>query len=128
MAARTVVLVDDQSNEREMLASILRLQGNSVVTLSNGNEAIEYFRDNPAPGFLLIDMQMPVCDGPTAISRLRESRSLEGTHVYALSGMSPEVYGVSVGDGGVDRWFPKPLDPSHLIDAMTDNTAPAIAN
>lgn len=118
IASNTVVLVDDQSNEREMLASVLRLQKMLVVTLSNGKELIEYFENNPAPGYLLIDMIMPECDGPTAINHLRSGDQLANTHVYAISGMSPECYGVSVGAGGVDRWFPKPLNPSNLLDAM----------
>jgi carbon storage regulator CsrA len=117
---KSVVLVEDQSNEREMLASVLRLKDISVVTLANGNEAIDYFHDNPPPSYLLIDMQMPVCDGPTAISQLRSEQQLDSTQVFALSGMSPESYGVSIGDAhsGVDRWFPKPLDPSFLLDAI----------
>lgn len=116
----TVVLVDDQSNEREMLAAVLRRENLNVVTLSDGNELIEYFRNNPAPKYLLIDMQMPVCDGPTAINTLRRESQLKATEVYAVSGMSPESYGVSVGDRtkGVDRWFPKPLNPSYLLDAL----------
>lgn len=116
----TFVLVDDQSNEREMLAAVLRRENLNVVTLSDGNELIEYFRNNPAPEYLLIDMQMPVCDGPTAINTLRSESQLKATEVYAVSGMSPESYGVSVGDRtkGVDRWFPKPLNPSYLLDAL----------
>lgn len=115
----TVLLVDDQSNEREMLASVLRLQDISVVTLADGDQAVNYFRDHPAPRYLVIDMQMPVCDGATALTKLHETSSLDETEVFALSGMSPEAYGVSVGDGGVDRWFPKPLNPKVLIEAMT---------
>jgi CheY-like chemotaxis protein len=38
----TVVLVEDQSNEREMLAEILRLNNVSVVTLADGQQAINY--------------------------------------------------------------------------------------
>ena len=116
--SETVVLVEDQPNEREMLASILRLNNVPVVTLANGNETISYFNDNPAPGYLLIDMQMPECDGPTALSQLRGDGKLADTRVYAVSGDSPETYGVPVGDDGVDRWFPKPLDPESLLDAM----------
>ncbi|KAA1262109.1 carbon storage regulator [Rubripirellula obstinata] len=118
----SVVLVEDQPNEREMLASVLRLKGVDVVALTNGTETIDYFRDNPAPRHLLIDMQMPECDGATAIKTLQSQGQLDSTTVFAVSGVSPEAYGISVGGDGVDsvdRWFPKPLNPTNLIDALT---------
>jgi carbon storage regulator CsrA len=114
----TVVLVEDQSNEREMLAEILRLNNVSVVTLADGQQAINYFQDNPAPAYLLIDMQMPQCDGATAITTLRDEGRLDETHVFAVSGSSPESYGIPFGSEGVDRWFPKPLNPTSLLDAI----------
>lgn len=119
--SKTVVLVEDQMNEREMLASILRLKNVPVVTLGDGNEAINYFHENPSPGFLLIDMQMPQCDGPTAINQLRSEGRLDDTCVFALSGTSPEAYGMTVGGDGVDRWFPKPLNPASLFEAMENS-------
>lgn len=114
-----VLVVEDDSNEREMLAGCLRLRDMQVVSVADGNEAIAYFRDHPAPGYLLIDMHMPECDGPTAIETLRGNGKLDATRVFAISGMSPEFYGVAIGESGVDRWFPKPLNPANLIDAMS---------
>ena len=114
----SVLLVEDQPNEREMLASVLRLKGVDVVTLANGAETINYFHDHPAPGHLLIDMQMPECDGATAIRTLQSEGHLSDTTVFAVSGLSPEAYGITVGGDSVDRWFPKPLNPNVLIDAL----------
>lgn len=116
-SSSTVVVVEDQSNEREMLAGILRLRKMDVVTLCNGEELVNYFHENPAPGYVILDMQMPVCDGPTAVAKLQDEQLLSETQVFAVSGMSPEVYGLTVGEG-VERWFPKPLNPVHLLDAM----------
>ena len=114
----SVVVVEDDSNQREMLASVLRMNERNVVSLVNGDEVISYFHDHPPPGYLLINMNMPVCDGAQAISTLRSENLLEQTNVFAISGMSPEVYGVPVGSDGVDRWFPKPLNPATLLEAM----------
>ena len=117
-SSSTVVLVEDQSNEREMLAEILRLNNVSVVTLSDGQQAINYFQDHPDPAYLLIDMQMPLCDGATTLATLRDEGRLAETHVFAVSGTSPEAYGIPFGSEGVDRWFPKPLNPASLLDAI----------
>ena len=118
--SETVVLVEDQTNEREMLASVLRLSHHHVITLANGEEVLEYFENHAAPKYLLMDMQMPVCDGATAIRQLQDAGRLDQTQVFAVSGISPEAYGVSVGDteSSVERWFPKPLNPKHLLEAI----------
>lgn len=117
-SSSTVLIVEDKLNEREMLANLLRLKNLEVVTVCDGDEAIKYFEQQPTPGYLLIDMQMPKCDGATVLKSLHSKGRLGNTKVFAISGLSPEVYGVSIGDEGVDQWFPKPLDPGYLLDAM----------
>ncbi|MEM6777813.1 MAG: response regulator [Planctomycetota bacterium] len=114
-----VLLVEDQPNEREMLASILRLRDVDVATRANGTEAIDYFRFNDPPTHMLIDMQMPECDGATTLQTLQSEQLLRQTKVFVLSGNPPESYGVAIGEQNVERWFPKPLDPSVLVHALT---------
>lgn len=114
----TVLLVEDQANEREMLANILRRRELDVSTRANGTEAIRYFRDHPAPSYLLLDMQMPECDGARTIQTLLAENQLQQTTVFVVSGSSPNDYGRPISDH-VQQWFPKPLDPSVLIEAMT---------
>ncbi len=121
---QTILLVEDQANEREMLAAVLRMQGQQVITLSCGDETIDYFHNNPAPGVMLIDMAMPEGDGPSTINTLRDENLLDKTVVFAISGTSPQSHGIPVGDAGVDRWFPKPLDPQTLLDSLPQLTNP----
>ena len=114
----TIALVEDQANEREMLTSVLRLRGFNVITFIDGSAAIEYFQNNPPPSIMLIDVNMPRCDGPFTINALRNENLLDSTLVYAISGNSPSYYGLSIGGDGVDRWFPKPLNPEHLFKVL----------
>ncbi len=114
----TALLVEDQANEREMLASLLRMHGYQVDTAADGLEAIEYLDDHDKPEVILIDMRMPRCDGPTAIRRIRENPSFDGVKVFAISGSSPQESGIDCETSGVNRWFTKPLNPKILIDAM----------
>lgn len=114
----TILLIDDQANEREMLGSVIRMRGHEVITLSNGQATLDYFRVNPAPAVMLIDMAMPDGDGAWTLGALREEGLLQDTTVFAVSGSSPESHGVSIGSQGVDRWFPKPLDPQVLLDSL----------
>jgi carbon storage regulator CsrA len=114
----TALLVEDQANEREMLAGLLRMHGYQVATAADGLEAIDYLDENEKPDVILIDMRMPRCDGPTTIRRIRQNPSFDGVKLFAISGCSAQETGIDVQESGVNRWFTKPLNPKLLIDAM----------
>lgn len=114
----TVLLVEDNDNEREMLAGLLRLQGYAVECVSDGVEALEYLDHHEQPSVVLMDMQMPLCSGDQVIKSMRSDIKHNATRIYAISGSTPEDNGVCIGEGGVDRWFSKPLNPQYLLEAI----------
>ncbi|MCA9262601.1 MAG: carbon storage regulator [Planctomycetales bacterium] len=117
--AGTIVLAEDVPNEREMLASFLRLRGYHCVSFGDGHEVLQYLSENEAvPRVVIVDMNMPRCDGPTTVREIRSNERFGNTQLFAVSGMSPAEYGLGTGRGGVDRWFPKPLNPALLLDAL----------
>jgi carbon storage regulator CsrA len=118
----TALLVEDEINEREMLAGFLRLHGYEVATAADGLEAIDYLESNEQPAVVLIDMRMPNCDGPTTIRRIRENPAFDATKIFAISGSTPEESRINAEDEGVNGWFMKPLNPKNLVDAMMITT------
>ena len=113
----TVLLVEDQDNEREMLAGILRMHGYSVATAHDGLSALEYLENNEPPEFVLVDMQMPGCDGAEVVRQIRESERLSRLSIYVVSGQQEENYEIA---SDVDHWFMKPVDPRRLLNSMSD--------
>lgn len=125
---RTLV-VDDDSNERELLAGLLKMHGCECETAPDGEAALDYLARHERPDLLLLDMWMPRCDGPRTVRQVRRDPRYAGMRVFAISGSSPEEVGLSTGPGGVDAWFPKPLNPRKLWDAIQAGlTAPAAGN
>lgn len=112
-----LLVVEDDDNERELLAGLLRLHGFSVDTAKDGREALDYLEAHDRPDLVLLDMKMPEFDGRYAIQRIRADRRLADLTVFAVSGTSPESMGLQEGWSG---WFPKPLDPERLIGAIRD--------
>ncbi len=112
------LLVEDDSNERELLAGLLGMQGCECVTAANGTEALNYLDHNARPDVVLLDMMMPQCDGPTALKAIRANPNLRGLPVFAVSGTPPTDLGIPIGPTGIDRWFPKPLNPTSLCEAI----------
>ena len=116
---RTALLVEDEPNEREMLAGFLRMHGYEVATAGDGLEAIDYLRQHQRPTVILIDMRMPRCDGATTVRRIRKDPSMDGVKIFAISGSTPQESGLDA-DRDVNRWFSKPLNPRQLVDAMAN--------
>ena len=115
----SIAIVEDDHNEREMLAGFLRLRGYTVNGFADGRQAIDGLGSAGLPDVIIVDMQMPVCDGAELVRNLRQNPKFDGCAIYAVSGASPAESGLSIGDkNGVDHWFPKPLNPKALIDSV----------
>ncbi len=114
-APRHALLVEDDANESELLAGFLRLSGFQVDTAADGRDALDFLSEHEQPDVVLLDMQMPRCDGPATISAIRENPQYSGLRVFAVSGRVPADMGVTIGPAGVDRWFRKPLNPQSLV-------------
>lgn len=110
-----VFIVEDDANESELLAGILRMTGFQVDTAGDGAVALDYLHSHERPDLVLLDMLMPRCDGPTTIGRIRRDPNLSGMKIYAVSGEPPKRFGLKTGPGGIDRWLRKPLDPRELV-------------
>jgi carbon storage regulator CsrA len=112
------LLVEDDGNERELLAGVLGMNGCECATAADGDEALDYLATHARPDVVLLDMHMPRCDGPTALRAIRGNPKTADLKVIAVSGSSPQEMGVTVSPRGVDGWFTKPLNPRSLWDAV----------
>jgi carbon storage regulator CsrA len=119
---RTLV-VEDDSNERELLAGLLSMKGCDCAVAGDGEEALDYLDTHERPDFVLLDMLMPRCDGRQTLQRIRSNPRYSGLKVFAISGTSPDALGIPQGSTGVDAWFCKPLNPLKLWEAMRPGAA-----
>lgn len=111
------LIVDDDANERELLAGFLRLCDYAVDTVEDGRQALDYLGREAAPGVILLDMGMPRCDGAQFLREFRGSPASGKSSVFVVSGATPEEVGVSP-DLGYTRWFGKPLDPCRVVEEL----------
>ena len=114
---RTLV-VEDDANQRALLAGLLKMKGCACDTAADGLDALDYLKSNERPDVVLLDMILPRCDGPETLAAIRREPRLAGLKVFAVSGHSPAELGLKTGPGGVDGWFRKPLDPRQLWETL----------
>lgn len=115
---RQALVVEDNDNERELLAGFLRMCGYEVATAADGVEAIDHLRDNDPPNVILLDVQMPRCDGQAFLEKLRAVEAWSSIQVFVVSGDTPSDKGLSP-DDGYTRWFNKPLDPRLIVEEIS---------
>ncbi len=65
-----ILVVDDETDNRTLLALILRSEGFAVVTAATGEEALARVAEAP-PDLILLDVMMPDLDGCQVAGRLR---------------------------------------------------------
>jgi two-component system, cell cycle sensor histidine kinase and response regulator CckA len=70
-----ILVVDDEAGVRKLLTAIIERHGYSVITASNGAEAIEIFeREADQIDLVILDLTMPVMSGQEAFRELHRMR------------------------------------------------------
>ena len=112
------LLVDGDRNERELLAGFLRVSGFEVTTASDGADALDYLSLHAPPDIVLLDLFSSRCNAPAMIGEIRGKAEADHLKLFAVSEREPASLGVATGPSGIDRWFPKPVNPEKLVDDM----------
>jgi CheY-like chemotaxis protein len=118
-----VMLVEDFQDTREMMRTLLELNGCRVVEATNGQEAIE-LSQRGGLDLILMDLNMPVLDGFTATLRIREYEPTRDVPVVAVTAYDTEEMRAAAGAVGCCDYVLKPLDPSRL-DTLLKQLLPA---
>jgi PAS domain S-box-containing protein len=111
-----VLVIDDDSDARDLMQRLLQLAGATVSMASSASEAMEHILAE-RPDVLVCDIGMPVEDGYTFIRRLR---SIEGTQGSALPAVALSAYARSDDRtkairSGFQNHLAKPVEPTELL-------------
>jgi carbon storage regulator CsrA len=121
--AHKALLVEDDQNERELLAGLLRIAGLDVDTAGDGTDALTYLQGHRRPDIVLLDMMLPRCDGATTVREIRRNPANADLKIFAVSGHAPERFRLNEGPARVDRWFRKPINPEALLHDLSEALA-----
>jgi len=114
----TALVVEDNDNERELLAGVLEMAGFEVIAVSDGQAAIDYLSLHNRPDIVLMDMNMPRLSGPQTISRIRAELSGNDLPIFGVSGLTQLEANIPLGERGVTGWFSKPVNPNQMVDHL----------
>jgi len=110
-----ILLAEDSKTQARMITMVLNRYNFDVEVATNGEMALEMFRANPRYSLILMDVVMPVMDGPTCVKQIREyesARSLKRTPIIIQTADTRESQRVHCLEAGCDEFLAKPLDKS----------------
>ena len=114
---KSVLIVDDERDARDMMALFLGLCGYAVHVAADGVEAIDMavrFR----PAIILMDLMMPRMDGWEATRRLKADPWTRGIPIIALSAHSRTDEGFVARAAGCQDFISKPCDLDYLASVL----------
>lgn len=117
MSVDKVLIVDDSATERALLSDLLRKNGFTPLTASNGEEAINTAKEQ-LPDLILMDIVMPEMNGfeaTRAISRQTETSEIPIVLVSSKGQETDKVWGMRQ---GATDYIVKPLTEKSLIEKL----------
>ncbi len=108
--SRTILVVEDQEDNRQILRDLLDANDYNMLEAENGEEALAAVKKQ-RPDLILMDIQLPVLDGYEATRRLKADPDTQSIPIivvtsYALSGDETKAR-----ESGCDAYVTKPYSP-----------------
>ena len=112
-----ILLVEDNEMNRDMLSRRLTKRGYDVVMAIDGQAGVDRARDEQ-PDLILLDMSLPVLDGWTAASILKDDQSTAGIPIIALTAHALAGDREKALEAGCEDYDTKPVDLERLLGKM----------
>jgi PAS domain S-box-containing protein len=122
-AGPLILLAEDNAANRETLGGYLEDKGYRLQYAHNGREAVQMAREL-RPALILMDIQMPVMDGLTAIKELRADKDFPAIPIVALTALAMAGDRERCLDAGATDYMSKPVGLKALLSLVSKFSAP----
>lgn len=110
----TIMVVEDEPAQREVLAYNIRAEGYDVMTAEAGDEALVMVRETP-PDVIILDWMLPNVSGIEVCRQLKMGADTAGIPIIMLSARSEETDRVRGLEIGADDYVTKPYSVAELL-------------
>jgi signal transduction histidine kinase/CheY-like chemotaxis protein/CHASE3 domain sensor protein len=113
-----ILLVDDDMRNLFALSKALTKQGLQVEIAKDGQSALDTLASNSNIELVIMDIMMPIMDGYTAISKIRQQKQYEELPILALTAKAMPEDRQKCIDAGANDYLAKPVDVDRLLSLM----------
>ena len=121
---RTVLIVDDERDTNDILASLVQARDFKPIQMFSGAQVVDAVREHE-PDLVLLDLMLPDTDGFVICDHLKRDRAtnlIPVIMVTALSEPNHRASGVRVGANG---YLTKPFTKEGLVEAVLQHLKPS---
>ena len=126
MAGETILVVEDNPLNLELVSDILEAHGYEILKATNGKEAIAQVEET-IPDLVLMDIQLPGLDGLTITGIIKDKPEMADLPIIALTAHAMRGDEEKARQAGCDGYISKPIDTRALpetIREFLDSIAP----
>ncbi len=116
---KTIMILDDSTSLRQVLAMSLSQAGYRVLEAENGVDALEQLKSEQSIDMFISDLNMPEMDGLAFVASIRAMETLMYTPVLMLTTENSEIKRTQGMEMGVRAWLLKPFNPEQVLDLVS---------
>lgn len=113
----TILLVEDNEMNRDMLSRRLSRRGHEVLIATDGQQGVQLAQVHQ-PDLILMDMSLPVLDGWAATRQLKSLSQTQSIPIIALTAHAMAGDREKCIESGCDDYDTKPIEFSRLLDKI----------
>jgi CheY-like chemotaxis protein len=112
-AVKTILIVDDELDVREALAGALEVNGYTIITAANGEEALKALAKVQKPDLVFLDLMMPVMDGFEFMKARNLIPGIMAVPIIVIS--AGRVIDSKIAGFSAEGYLEKPIDLTKLL-------------
>jgi two-component system cell cycle response regulator DivK len=121
--SRTVLIIEDNEQNRYLLTFLLEKSGYTVRAVADGARGIEAARES-VPTLILLDIQLPTMDGYAVARALRQQDALRTIPIIAVTSYAMPGDREKALASGCTGYIEKPINPDTFVSEMEQSLAP----
>lgn len=122
MGGETILLVEDNAVNRDLIQFLLESQGYQVREAATAEEAFEILRTE-RPDLIVMDIQLPGMDGLEATKKLKENPATRDIPVVAVTSYAMKGDRESAAAAGCAGYITKPIDKTTFLQQVAAHLA-----
>jgi len=111
---KTILVVDDEKNIRELVKFNLESRGYKVIEAADGEEALKLVKTSE-PALIILDLMLPKVEGLEVCRILKGNPSTKKLPIIMLTALGDEIDKIVGLELGADDYITKPFSPRELV-------------
>jgi len=111
---KTLLIVDDERANRDLMVAILEAEDMNLVTAADGLQALASVAERP-PDLILLDVMLPGMNGIGVLRRLRSDPATSDIPVIMVTALEDNESRTRVLESGADEVLTKPISADEVL-------------